>query len=617
MYKKTFKTDYFSIAKIVTLCYNKKHKRNTIKGGLKLEYEWKINTPSLEDLGECLSTNPLMSVALYNRGIPLEEARDIVAEPYKGLTKPLNLMNINHAAALIKEFIDKRNGKICIFADYDADGITSAAIAVQCLNYFHAFFKPDEDWMAYCHVPEREDGYGITVEWCQRLVDAIPEEANNILVLTVDNGITKKPAIDILLENGFSALVTDHHRPDNENHATPTCICVDPLNDPSEIGCRLAGCGVIFNIMRHFENLYMNGDHTMTDKCIYLMAIGTIGDMMKMDYYHGCVVSWALQLINSNDCPEWLSELLALQKIEFVTSKTIGFSIAPFLNACGQAGNANLALDIILEPDVMVREDLMREAFKLYNEVKDITKKEKAKAEEAIVELGLDKHSVIIYGVETDFPGIVGKIAYHLSELTNKPAICYRKMEDPIIKGSSRNVNETIPFYDILKDAQRKGIIIAANGHSHALGCEFLEERLDELVQFVDDQIGSMIRTGKSTFMYKREVFVDKIITPDEITMQNVKAIECFPFAKNWPEPSVCIMDAELVKVSASNNNAKNICYTIHNSKGKDVEFWAWNIRPGSYDESKHTKISLIGTLSRDFRNEKKAAFNVVDFKLA
>ena len=582
-----------------------------------MEYEWKINTPSEESLEGCLSKNSLMSIALYNRGIPLDQARNIVADPYSGFTDPLNLKNAHAAAELIKKFIDKKDGKICIFADYDADGITSAAIAVQCLNYFHAYFKPDEDWMAYCHVPEREDGYGISEEWCQKLVNSIPEEAENILVLTVDNGITKKPSIDILLEAGFTALVTDHHRSDNENHMTPNCICVDPQDDPSEVGIHLAGCGVIFNVMRHFENCYMNGDHTITDRCVCLMAIGTVGDMMKMDYYHGCVVSWALQQMNNKKCPAWLSELLTLQKIEVATAKSIGFSIAPFLNACGQAGNANLALDIILEPDVMTREGLMRQAFGLYNAVKNITKKEKAKAEEAVKELGLDKHAVIIYCVETDFPGIVGKIAYHLSELTNKPAICYRDTGEPVLKGSSRNVNETIPFYDILKDAQRQGIVIAANGHSHALGCEFLKDRIDEVVEFVDNQINSMIRTGKSTFMFKKELSVDKVITPDDVTMKNIKAIECFPFTNNWKEPSVCIMDAELIKVTTSQNNAKNVCYTVHNSKGKNVEFWAWNIRPNSYDKDKHTKISLIGTLSRDFRNEQKPMFNVVDFKLA
>ena len=160
-----------------------------------MEYEWKINTPSEESLEGCLSKNSLMSIALYNRGIPLDQARNIVADPYSGFTDPLNLKNAHAAAELIKKFIDKKDGKICIFADYDADGITSAAIAVQCLNYFHAYFKPDEDWMAYCHVPEREDGYGISEEWCQKLVNSIPEEAENILVLTVDNGITKKPII--------------------------------------------------------------------------------------------------------------------------------------------------------------------------------------------------------------------------------------------------------------------------------------------------------------------------------------------------------------------------------------------------------------------------------------
>lgn len=576
-----------------------------------------VAVPSSEDLKNYQSDNKLMAAALYNRKIPIDQARNIVLNPYKGFTTPLYLINRNAAVELIKRFMDKENGKICIFADYDADGITSAAITVQCLNYFHAALKPDEEWMAYCHVPEREDGYGISEEWCKKFIGLSEEEVKNLLVITVDNGITKKSAIDILQQCGITVLVTDHHPADFENNLTPSCVCVDPQIDDRKIGINLAGCGVIFNLLRHFENCYLNGDHTATDKYEYLMAIGTVGDVMRMDYYHGCVVAWGLQQINSDRCPTWLREVLDHMKISYVTGKTISFSLAAFLNACGQAGKANLALDIILEPDMYKREQLMSEAFDLYNTIRKITKEEKERAEEEIKASGADKHSVIIYGVKTDYPGIVGKIAYHLSELTNKPAICYNDKGEDIVRGSSRNANETIPFYDLLKEAQRRHIIISANGHFHAQGCEFVKSNIPEILDFMDQMVDSMIRTGKSTFMFKKELTADQIITADDISLKNVQAIECFPFANNWKEPMLYIKNADLVDVHASKNNNKNICYTIRNSNGKDVELWVWNIKPNSYDADKHTKISLIGTLSRDFRNEQRPMFNVTDFKLA
>ena len=583
-----------------------------------LEYEWRIKVPSEKDLKDYQSDNALMAAALYNRGIDLEKARTMVADPYPGLTKPLNIINRNKAVELIHRFIMKDGGQIYIFADYDADGISSAAIAIQCLNYFHAILRPDEEWTVYCNVPERENGYGLSKEWCQKLADSVSsEQAQDILVITVDNGITKKDAVDILQNNGITVLITDHHRPDFENNATPQgCICVDPYIDDRRIGINLAGCGVIFNLLRYYEDIYI-GDHSVTDQYIYLVAIGTIGDVMNMNYYHGCIIAWAIQQINSDQCPEWLQEVLQYMKIENVTAKTIGFNVAPFLNACGQAGKANLALDIILEPDTFQREPLLQEAWKLYNTVKTATKDAKLHAEEEIKETGADQHTVIIYGFKTDFPGIVGKVAYHLSEITNKPVICYNDKGEDIIKGSGRNINDSIPFYDLLKTAQRENIIISANGHTFAMGCEFSKEQVPMLLDFMDDIIGSMVRTGKSTLAFKKELIVDKIITPDDITMQNVRAIECFPFTNDWKEPSLCILNVELVSVHSSSNNAKNVCYTVHDSNGNDIEFWTWNIRPNSYKPEKHTKISLIGTLSRDFRKERQPMFNVTDFKLA
>ena len=583
-----------------------------------MKYEWKLDVPSNEDLEDGNPGNILVAAALHNRGIPIEKARDMIEFSYEGMDVPLRLINMQKAIETIKHFLDNPNGHIYIFGDYDADGITSTVIAVQCLNHFHAILHPeDTEWCPYHRIPEREEGYGLSKDWCNNLVAFESGNESNVLVITVDNGITKKDAVSILQEHGITVLITDHHTPDFENHMTPDCTCVDPQIDEWRTGAFLAGCGVIFNIMRYFENVYLNGDHTATDEYEYLMAIGTVGDMMRMDYYHGCVVALGLKRMNSSSCPQWLQEIKDCLNIEYVTGKTIGFSIAAFLNACGQAGKASIALNIILEPDMLERDKLIREAFQIYNTVKTETKKEKERAELEIKETGMDQHSVIIYGIQTDLPGIAGKIAYHLTELTNKPAIVYLEKEGDTIKGSARNVNESIPFYNLLKEAQRKGYIVSANGHMFAQGCELIKEQLPQFIEFMDQSIQNLIDTGESTLHFKRELSVDQIITPDDITMQNVKAIEAFPFTNNWKEPSVCILNAALKKVHKSQNNERNVCYTVQNSKGQNVEFWAWNLHPNIYNPEKHTHISLVGTLSRDFRNSHKPMFNITDFKLA
>ena len=117
--------------------------------------------------------------------------------------------------------------------------------------------------------------------------------------------------------------------PDYENNVTPTsCICVDPHMREDDEGKLLAGCGVIFNVIRKLEDI-AGLDHEISDKYIYLVAIGTIGDMMMINTYHACLIQIGLNVINSVKCPLWLQIAKNNLEIRKVTAKDIAFSIAP------------------------------------------------------------------------------------------------------------------------------------------------------------------------------------------------------------------------------------------------------------------------------------------------
>jgi single-stranded-DNA-specific exonuclease len=582
-----------------------------------VNYEWNFSVPTPDDLRGYGNINPLLAAALYKRRISKSDADLILNHSYDGFCNPLKLLNITAAAKILYEFITNPKAHIYIYGDYDTDGITATATAERCIGEYHEILSPyDKHWALRYHIPERTEGYGLSREWSERIV--ILEEGNeeNVLVLTVDNGITKKPEVDILLAHGITVLITDHHIPDWDNNMTPDCVYVDPWADPMGIGKSLCGCVVIFNVLRHFEDLYLpQYRHSVTNDCIYLAAFGTIGDMMNMDRYNACLVSCALRILNSNRCPAWVYDVTTYLKTGNITSKTIGFTLSAFINACGQAGNAALAYNIIMETDDEEREKLLRDAIATYNDVKNETKKAKANAEEALKTM--DDHYFIIYGFKAKNPGIVGKVAYYISSLTNKPTIVYNDNdEDEIIKGSGRNENGSISSYTILKEAQKDGVLISVNGHDKAHGCEFRRDNIHELQNYLDGKVIKALESGESTLEYTKELTVDSVISPDDISMKNVNALEVFPFSKNWSEPSVCILDATLERVHSSKNNDKNICYTIKNSHGKEIELWAWNLKPNSYNPRKHTKISLIGTLSRDFRNTERPIFNITDFKL-
>ena len=124
-----------------------------------MEYEWKINTPSQEKMKAYQSDNRIVAAALCNRGISITAARNMILNGYDGIYNPVPLIHREEAAALLKQFLENKEGHIYIFGDYDTDGITSVIISLGCIHNFHCRLYPDNtEWKMAYKVPERDDG---------------------------------------------------------------------------------------------------------------------------------------------------------------------------------------------------------------------------------------------------------------------------------------------------------------------------------------------------------------------------------------------------------------------------------------------------------------------------
>ena len=567
-----------------------------------------------------LGISRILASCLINRELSIGTVETILNIDYEGLNRPLRIKNIEAAANLIKSYLDKPNTIIQVFGDYDTDGITSTAIACKALYRLAEAIGSDIDvWYA---IPERKDGYGISAEFAEEFKEETRKRPDTeFLVITVDNGITLGPVVvNLQQESNIKVLVTDHHEPDFEHGLTPIneCLCVDPYLESDSEGMLLAGCGVIFNVLREVETLY-GFDHSITDSLYYLAAIGTIGDMMSIDVYHACLIQAGLTQLNAKPSLLWVDEIKRLTKTPMFTAKDIAFTVAPIINSCGQMGHAAWAIEMLMSVDEEMIRKIVDTVHTEYRLNKETTKELKAQAELEIEKELLNQHQFILYPLHTDHPGLASKVATHLGKTLGVPIILWAETEEnkdeETIAGSARN-DTAIPVLQIVRDAVSAGLVQSAEGHKYAFGVKLYRSKLNELQAFLDQKVQEYInRTGGLKPIIK-VLEVDCLISTSEISVANMLDIAKIPFAKNLEPPIVMIQGALIKGVHSSKNNPKNVCYTVQSpGSAKSVDIWAWNIKPDQYKEGQHTKIDLIGTIERNFMKPDYATLNVIDLR--
>lgn len=588
-----------------------------------MNYEWKIQSPPEEMIREYmqeLGVSHILAAALINNHLSVDTANTVFRAPdYDKIYQPQKIENIHEAAVLLKQYLDDPNSMIQIFADYDTDGITSAAIACKGLRRIFQLIYPERNSKIAYYIPERKDGYGLSVSFAEQfitLADTNPDM--NILVLTVDNGITAKPAIDILQrKKNIKVLVTDHHEPDYENNLTPThdCICVDPAIKADSEGKLLAGCGIIFNVLQELESLY-GLDHDVTVCLYYLLAIGTIGDMMEMDLYNLCVVQVGLSQLNAEQSLPWIEYLREKAGINRFTAKDIAFTVSPMINSCGQMGQASLPFMMLVADKEEEMLQFAEQIYKIYLDNKNETKDTRDMAELDIMTNYVKEHPFVLYPMKTNRPGLVSKVATHLAKQIAAPIILWAETDEnaneEVIAGSARN-DTALPALPVLREAARVGLIESAEGHMYAFGVKLYRSKLPDLQKFLDDKIKSYGTDARNKTRY---LTIDSVISTNDINVENMRDIEQFPFSKNLAAPVVMIQGARIVRAKASKNNARNICYTIQSPGATyPIDVWAWNIKPTAYDPDQHTKIDMVGTIERNFMKPAYATLSVIDLR--
>lgn len=567
-----------------------------MNGMLKPKTRWNVQTADINKISalvDQLHITPLVARVLVNRGLDeIEAARSFLFVKKQAFYDPFLFKDMDKAVARIKEAIEKHE-KIRIFGDYDADGVTSTTVMMTTLNKLGA----NVDF----YIPNRfTEGYGPN-EMAFRLA---ADEGVKLLI-TVDTGIAALREATLARELGMDYILTDHHEPGLE---LPEAFAIihPKLEDNPYPFKDLAGVGVAFKLAHALLG-------EVPEDLLEIAAIGTIADLVPLRGENRLIAAKGIDQLRVTTRPGLVS-LMKVANIEqsTLTEETIGFSIAPRLNAVGRLGPADFAVDLLMSEDIL-------EAKELAEEINDMNKERQTivneAAEEAILEVEknypLDKNHVLIIGKEGWNPGVIGIVASRLVERFYRPTIVLSyDLEKGLAKGSARSIEG----FDLFKNLSFcRELLPHFGGHPMAAGMTLSIDDVPELRMRLN-QLAKEQLTEEDFIPITK---LDGMVSITDASIQTIDEMSLLaPFGVSNPKPKVLIDSVSLTtirKIGANQNHLKlSLEENSHQLDG--VGFGL-----GEYADhiASNAKVSVIGELSiNEWNNIKKPQIFIKDISV-
>ena len=548
----------------------------------------------VQNLVNELKISSVLAKLLINRGLDtVQSARYFLFDQEQEFHDPFLLKDMDIAVNRIKKAIEKQE-PILIFGDYDADGVTSTTVMMNALQEMGADVQ--------FYIPNRfTEGYGPNIPAF--------EYASDIgigLVITVDTGIAAVNEAAAAKELGLDLIITDHHEP---GPIIPDCHAViHPKLPDSEYPFKdLAGVGVAFKLAHALIG-------HVPEHLLEFAAIGTVADLVPLKGENRLIVKRGLKkLQNTNNFG--IQALLKLANVEkaAIDEETIGFIIAPRLNAVGRLDSADPAVELLMATDEFDAEALSEEIDGMNKERKSIVSKI---AEEAINEVEerfpVEDNPVIVVGKEGWNPGVIGIVASRLVEKYYRPAIV---LSFDSVKGEAKGSARSITGFDLFKNlSESRDILPHFGGHPMAAGMTLKLSDVDELRARLKRQAEELLT---------EEDFIPVTMLDDELdvkqaelaTIQEMQKLA--PYGVENPKPKVLIKNANVSMLRKIGADQSHLKVTIEqDGSALDGIGFGFGVL---YDEiSPDAKVSVIGELSvNEWNNVRKPQIFLQDLAIS
>ena len=457
--------------------------------------------------------SPRLASLLYARGARDREAMELFLHPGEGqFLDPLLMKDMDKALKRIKQAIGRE--KICVYGDYDADGVCATSILFDCLKRLGADVMYD--------IPSRHDeGYGLNLSAVERLAE------NGVqLIITVDNGVKAYGEIDRCSELGIGVVVTDHHRCDGKIPDCCAVVCHTREDDTYPNG-DICGAGIAWKLA---EGLIGRDE---ARRYLPQAGIATMADVVPLLGENRAIVAVALSMINRGECCEGIKALghIVNEKGDSYTSRDLSFGFGPRLNAAGRMEDASICVELLCTEDAKKA----AEAAELLNELNRRRQAEEGgivdSAARMVEDMDLTRGRSIVLSSPDWNPGVIGIAAARIAERYYRPTLLFSE-KDGVLTGSARSV----PGVDLYKALNANNRFFTRfGGHAYAAGVTMPSECLEEFRASLDDTFRSTV--ADELFIPRRSYEAE--IELSELTLPMVEELELLaPFGEGNPEPA-------------------------------------------------------------------------------
>ena len=550
---------------------------------------WKIGKPDAAKAADIASRCDIDRLAvdvLVSRGY---DDIDSFAAFFQGggLEDPFVIKDMDKAAETVTQAVDDYE-LICIYGDYDCDGITSTALLYDYLLSIGAN-------VTY-YIPERADGYGLNVNAVRYLHDQGVK-----LIITVDNGISAIDEAEEIYSLGMRLVVTDHHEPGE------TLPRAEAVVDPHREDCPsafkgLCGCGVALKLCAALDG---GSYDSVLEQYLDICAIGTVADIVPLTDENRFIVKNGLRYLENTDN----FGLRALKEAAGFTgslrSSSIAFGLSPRINSAGRFGSPITALKLLLS----TQEDAEVFAGMLTN-LNDRRKETESQISAEIFEHInshpeiLDERVLIITG-EGWAHGVIGIVAARVMDYYGKPTILISE-EGGELRGSARSIKG----FNIFKCFQHASDTLTKfGGHECAGGLTVKEGMLDEFKAKVYEYAAAFEEMPAVTLT------ADKLLEPSDLTVEHVRGLEKLePFGEGNPSPVFAMIGAQVTGIRAL-SGGKHTKLSV-NYGGVNAELLMFGTPPQKLCIGTGSRADFIVTLEiSEFGGRECVSIKVSDYR--
>jgi single-stranded-DNA-specific exonuclease len=507
----------------------------------------KVNKERAIAMANKLEIPPLLAMMLDIRGITKEEDVINFLQENKDFSDPFLMKDMDKAVERITTAVE--NGeKICVYGDYDADGVTSTS-----LLYSYLRDSLGADVMFY--IPTRTgEGYGMN----KGAVDKI-HSLGVTLIITVDNGISAREEIDYANSLGIDTVITDHHMPSGAIPKAVAVVNAHQQDDKSPFK-DFSGVGVAFKLVMAIEGEYADVD-SLLENFSDIATLGTIGDIVPLVGENRTLVKNGLRHIQNSDRIgiNAMKQESGIAEKE-INSSNVAFTLVPRINAGGRLGSSEKSVNLLLTED---EDEAVTIADKLgmdNRERQSIEKEILASIDEEVRRTpNIVNDKILVFAGRGWHQGVVGIAASRIKDIYDKPTIIIGIDDDGVARGSGRSV-EGFSLCDAVFACSEH--LTHYGGHPMAVGISLEKEKINDFRKAINAYC-------KDIKMPYNILHIDCKLNPNQLDLSILDCLSYIePCGASNPSPIFGLYNMTIIATKEI-GNGKHMRITLSRGQGQ------------------------------------------------